>query len=94
MANKKDLVASVSEKSGLTQKKSEKAINALTESIIEVLVKHESAQLVGFGVFETKERKARTGRNPQSGEAIEIAAATVPAFKAGKLLKEAVKNNK
>ena len=91
MANKKDLVVSVSEKSGLTQKQSEKAINALTETISEVLAKHETAQLVGFGTFETRKREARTGRNPQTGKPIEISAATVPAFKPGKLLRDAVK---
>ncbi|MQW24061.1 MULTISPECIES: HU family DNA-binding protein [unclassified Lactococcus] len=91
MANKKDLVVSVSEKSGLTQKQSEKAINALTETISKTLSKHEAVQMIGFGTFEIRQRAERIGRNPQTGEEIKIAASTVPAFKAGKTLKDAVK---
>lgn len=88
--NKTELVSSIAEKSELTKKDAEKALNALFASIEEALAKGEKVQLVGFGTFEVRERKARTGRNPQTGEEIQIAAAKVPAFKAGKALKEAV----
>jgi DNA-binding protein HU-beta len=88
--NKTELVSSVAEKSGLTKKDAEKAVNALFASIEEALAKGERVQLVGFGTFEVRERKARTGRNPQTGAEIQIPAAKVPAFKAGKALKEAV----
>lgn len=91
MANKQNVVSSMADKSGLTKVQSEKALNALISVISEELGKHEKVQLIGFGTFETRERPARTGRNPQTGKPIEIAAATVPAFKAGKLLKDAVK---
>lgn len=88
--NKTELVSSIAEKSELTKKDAEKALNALFASIEEALARGEKVQLVGFGTFEVRERKARTGRNPQTGEEIQIAAAKVPAFKAGKALKEAV----
>lgn len=88
--NKTELITSVAEKSELTKKDAEKAVNALFASIEEGLAKGEKVQLVGFGTFEVRERKARTGRNPQTGEEIQIPAAKVPAFKAGKSLKDAV----
>lgn len=88
--NKTELVGSVAEKSGLTKKDAEKAVNALFASVEEALAKGEKVQLVGFGTFEVRERKARTGRNPQTGAEIQIPAAKVPAFKAGKALKDAV----
>lgn len=88
--NKTELVSSVAEKAELTKKDAEKAVNALFASIEEALAGGEKVQLVGFGTFEVRERKARTGRNPQTGEEIQIPAAKVPAFKAGKSLKEAV----
>lgn len=91
MANKQTIIASMAEKTGLTQAKSEKALNALISVISEELSKHEKVQLVGFGTFETRERAERIGRNPQNGKEIKIEAATVPAFKPGKLLKDAVK---
>lgn len=91
MANKVELVNAISEKTGLSKKDSEKAVNAFGESVTEFLSKGEKLQLIGFGTFETRERAAREGRNPQTGEAIKIAASTVPAFKAGKALKDAVK---
>lgn len=91
MAIKQEIVASMADKTGLTQAKSEKALNALISVISEELSKHEKVQLIGFGTFETRERSARTGRNPQTGKPIEIAATTVPVFKPGKLLKDAVK---
>jgi len=90
LMNKTELVSSVAEKSGLTKKDAEKAVNALFASVEEALAKGEKVQLVGFGTFEVRERKARTGRNPQTGAEIQIPAAKVPAFKAGKSLKQAV----
>ena len=91
MANKQDLIAEVAAKTGLTKKDSEKAVNAFGEVVTEFLAKGEKVQLIGFGTFETRERAAREGRNPETGEAIKIAATVVPAFKAGKALKDAVK---
>lgn len=91
MANKQDLIAEVAAKTGLTKKDSEKAVNAFGEVVTEFLAKGEKVQLIGFGTFETRERAAREGRNPQTGDSIKIAATTVPAFKAGKALKDAVK---
>jgi DNA-binding protein HU-beta len=88
--NKQDLVSSVAEKSGLTKKDSEKAINALFASVGQALSKGDKVQLVGFGTFEVRNRAARKGRNPQTGKEIQIKAAKVPAFKAGKALKDAV----
>ena len=92
--NKADLVGKVAEKAGLTKKDAEKAINALVASVQEALVKKDKVQLIGFGTFEVKERAARTGRNPQTGEAIKIAASMAPVFKVGKALKDAVNKNK
>jgi DNA-binding protein HU-beta len=88
--NKQELVASVAEKSGLTKKDSEKAVNAVFASIEQSLAKGDKVQLVGFGTFEVRERAARKGRNPQTGAEIKISAANVPAFKAGKALKDSV----
>lgn len=88
--NKAELVAAVAQKSGLTKKDSEKAINALVESIKEALAKGEKVSLVGFGTFEVRERKARKGRNPQTKTEIVIPGGRAPAFKAGKELKEVV----
>jgi len=88
--NKTDLVASVAEKTDLTKKEAEKVIAEVFASIEEALAKGDKVQLVGFGTFEVKERAARVGRNPRTGEQIEIAATRVPVFKAGKALKEAV----
>ncbi len=89
--NKTELVAKVAEKAALSKKDAEKAVNAFVESVKEGLVNGEKIVLVGFGSFETKKRAARKGKNPQTGEVINIAASTVPAFKAGKALKDAVK---
>lgn len=91
MANKQDLIAKVAAKTGLTKKDSEKAVNAFGEAVTEFLAKKEKVQLIGFGTFETRARAAREGRNPQTGKTIKIKATTVPAFKAGKALKDAVK---
>jgi DNA-binding protein HU-beta len=88
--NKSDLIGSVAEKTDLTKKDAEKAVNAVFQSIEEALAKGEKVQLVGFGTFETKERAARVGRNPRTGDEIAIPATKVPGFKAGKALKESV----
>ena len=89
--NKAELIALVAEKTGFTKKDAEKAVNATMSSIEETLVKGERVQLIGFGTFEVRQRKARTGRNPRKpGETIQIAASKAPAFKAGKALKDAV----
>mgnify|MGYP000927234518 FL=1 len=88
--NKTELVSSVAEKAEITKKEAEKVVGALFTSIEEALAKGDKVQLVGFGTFEVRERAARTGRNPKTGEEITIAATKVPAFKPGKALKEAV----
>lgn len=88
--NKADLVAAVAEKAGISKKDSEKAVNAAFDAITAALVAGDKVQLVGFGAFETKERSARVGRNPKTKEEIQIPASRVPAFKAGKALKEAL----
>ena len=88
--NKAELITAVSEKTGLSKKDSEKAVNAALDTITETLEFGEKVQLVGFGVFDVKERGVRIGRNPKTKEEIEIPASRVPQFKAGKLLKEAV----
>ncbi len=89
--NKSDLVQSVAEKSGLTKKESFSAVDAMLEAISEGLAKGDKVQLIGFGTFEVRSRQAREGRNPATGETMKIEASKVPAFKAGKALKENVK---
>ena len=89
--NKTELVKAVSTQAELTQKDAAKVVDALFETISNTLAKEEKIQLIGFGTFEVRERSARKGRNPQTGEEIDIAASKVPAFKPGKELKEAVK---
>ena len=88
--NKAELVAAVAEKTALSKKDSEKAVNAAFEAITAALVGGDKVQLVGFGAFEVKERNARVGRNPKTKEEIQIPATRVPVFKAGKVLKDAV----
>ena len=90
--NKTELVANVAEKAGLSKKDAEKALSAVVESVEEALVEGDKVQLIGFGTFEVKDRAARTGRNPQTGKEIKIAASRNPVFKAGKALKDAVNN--
>ncbi len=89
--NKTDLINSVAEAAELSKKDATRAVEAVFESITDSLRKGEKVQLIGFGNFEVRERAARKGRNPQTGEEIEIAASRVPAFRPGKALKEAVK---
>ena len=88
--NKSELVASVAEKTAMTKKDAEKALNAVFASIEEALAKEEKVQVIGFGTFEVKAREARTGRNPQTGAEIKIPASKNPVFKAGKALKDSV----
>ena len=89
--NKTELIAAVAEKSALSKKDAEKAVNAFVAAIEDALKAGEKVQLVGFGTFEVKKRAARKGRNPQTKAEITIPASKAPAFKAGKALKDAVK---
>lgn len=87
---KNELVLNVIEKTKMTKKEATKAVDAVFNSLTEALAKGEKVQLLGFGNFEVRERAARKGRNPQTGEKIEIKASKVPAFKPGKGLKNIV----
>ncbi|CEG27661.1 HU family DNA-binding protein [Bacillus sp. B-jedd] len=89
--NKTELINAVAEASQLSRKDATKAVDAVFDSILEALKNGEKVSLIGFGNFEVRERSARKGRNPQTGDEIEIAASKVPAFKPGKQLKDAVK---
>ncbi len=89
--NKAELVTAIAEKSGLTKKDAELALNAFMNAVEEELAKGDKVQLVGFGTFDVRERKSRKGRNPRNPEqVIEIPASKAPVFKAGKALKELV----
>jgi DNA-binding protein HU-beta len=88
--NKNDLIAAVAEKSGLSKADSGKAVDGVFDAISGTLKSKGEVRIVGFGTFSTAERKATTGRNPRTGEALQIAASTQPKFKAGKGLKDAV----
>ena len=88
--NKGQFIEKMVEKSGLTAKDAEKAYKAFTETVIEALKDGDKIQLVGFGTFDVGERSAREGRNPQTGESIQIAASKSPRFKAGKAFKDAI----
>lgn len=92
MANKADLIEGVVSKTDLTKKDATAAVEALFDVVTETLADGERVQVIGFGSFEVRDRAARKGRNPQTGDEIEIPATKVPAFKAGKGLKDAVKN--
>ena len=89
--NKLELVAAVAEKAGLSKKNAEVAVAAVIDSVVASLKKGDKVSLLGFGTFEVRKRAARTGKNPQTGATIKIAASKVPAFKAGKAFKDAVK---
>ena len=89
--NKTELVDAVATQTELSKQDAKKAVEALFETISNTLAKEEKIQLIGFGTFEIRERAARTGRNPQTGEEMTIPASKVPAFKPGKELKAAVK---
>ncbi|HZJ85167.1 MAG TPA: HU family DNA-binding protein [Syntrophomonadaceae bacterium] len=90
IVNKTDLVNEVAAKTGMTKKDVDKIVNAFFSSVEDALKSGDKVQLIGFGTFEVRDRQERKGRNPQTGEEITIAATKVPAFKAGKALKEAV----
>ena len=88
--NKTELIAAIAEQAELSKKDTEKALKALVDIVGEELKKGEKVQLVGFGTFEVSERPERAGRNPQTGEVMQIAASKTPKFKAGKALKDLV----
>lgn len=88
--NKTELVEAIAKSADITKAQAGKAVDAFIDSVTATLVKGDKVTLIGFGTFETRERSARTGRNPQTGKSIEIEASTTPAFKAGKKLKDAV----
>ena len=88
--NKSELIVALAQKADLSKKDAEKAVNAFVEVVTESLKAGDKVQLVGFGTFESKERPARTARNPRTGEEIQIAASKTAAFKAGKGLKDSI----
>ena len=88
--NKSELINALAEKTSFSKKDAEKALNAFVETINGALAKGEKVQLIGFGTFGVKERAAREGRNPRTGEVVKIKASKVPTFKAGKALKDKV----
>jgi DNA-binding protein HU-beta len=93
--NKQELIASVAEKTGLAKKDAESAVKETIATIEGALVKGDKVQIIGFGTFETRKRKAREGRNPKEPtKTIKITASTAPVFKAGKALKDAVNKKK
>lgn len=88
--NKTEFVAAIAEEAGISKTDAAKAVKAFTDVVVAEMKKGEKIQLVGFGTFEVSERAARTGRNPQTGDVMEIAASKAPKFKAGKALKDAI----
>ncbi|MCD8300141.1 MAG: HU family DNA-binding protein [Clostridiales bacterium] len=88
--NKTDLVLAIAEKAEISKKDAEKALAAFTGTVADALKAGDKVQLVGFVTFEVSERAARTGRNPQTGEAMTIAASKAPRFKAGKALRDSL----
>lgn len=88
--NKTELIEAMANKAGLTKKDAEKALNAFTDTVASAMKNGDKIQLVGFGTFEVSKRAARSGRNPRTGETVEIAASVTPKFKVGKALKDAV----
>lgn len=89
--NKTELISAMAAKAELSKKDAEKALVAFMDTVIEELAKNQKVQIVGFGTFEARERAARKGINPLTKEPIDIDATVVPAFKAGKALKDAIK---
>lgn len=89
--NKTELIKQVAQETNLTQKDATASVQAVLDQITQALAKGDSVQFIGFGTFEVRERSARTGRNPQTGEEMFIPGGKTPTFKAGKSLKEAVK---
>lgn len=92
--NKSELISIVAEKAEITKKSADKAVNALFEAIKDNVATGERVQVAGFGTFEARKRAARKGKNPQTGAEIQIPAATVPAFRAGKAFKEVTNGGK
>jgi DNA-binding protein HU-beta len=90
--NQAELVSAVAAKAGLQKKDADRAVDAVCEAVEEALVAGDKVMIAGFGSFEVRDRAARAGRNPQTGEEISIAAAKVPVFRAGKALREAVRD--
>ncbi len=88
--NKSDLITAVADKAGISKKDAEKAVSALLDTVVEKVASGDEIRIVGFGTFERRERKERTGSDPRTGKQIKIAASKVPAFKPGKSFKEAV----
>ena len=88
--NKSELITAVAQRTGMTKKDAEAAVSATFEIITAQLAAGEKVQLSGFGLFETKQRQSRVGRNPVTGQAIQIPASAAPTFKAGKALKDAI----
>ncbi|TDO16844.1 MULTISPECIES: HU family DNA-binding protein [Halomonas] len=88
--NKSELIEAIAASADIPKAAASRALDAMVDTVTESLKKGDSVSLVGFGTFQVKERAARTGRNPQTGEPIEIKAAKVPSFKAGKALKDSV----
>ena len=88
--NKTELIEKIAEKSALSKKDAEKALNAFVESVTEAVAKDDKVQLIGFGTFERRRREQRAGRDPRTGNPITIPASNTPAFKAGKAFKDAV----
>lgn len=89
--NKTELITAMAEKAEISKKDAEKALTVFTNVVADALVHGDIVAITGFGTFEVVERAARTGRNPKTGESIEIQASKSPKFKAGKALKDAVK---
>ena len=88
--NKQDLIDAIAKASGLSKAAAARSLDATTDAVTKSLKKGDSVTLIGFGTFKVSKRAARTGRNPRTGAALKIAARNVPAFTAGKALKEAV----
>ncbi len=88
--NKSEMIDAIAEGADISKAAAGRALDAMVDAVTDTLKKGETVNLIGFGTFEVRDRKARTGRNPQTGATIQIAAAKSPAFKAGKALKDAV----
>ena len=91
--NKGELIDAVAEEAGVSKKNAEEILTAMLDVITETVASGDKVSLIGFGAFESRQRKAREGRNPKTGEKLKIPATVVPAFSAGKGFKEAVANN-
>ena len=92
--NKKELVQTIAKEADVTIDNADKCLDALTKAITQSLAKNDNVTLVGFGTFQVKDRAAREGRNPKTGETIQIKASKVPSFKAGKTLKDVINKNR